>query len=58
MKKLETDKVNLQLNDEIIEQIKSQLKRFEVELPYRKLLDEQAAKEAELKALKKKNKKK
>ena len=56
MKKLEADRVNLQLDDEFIAQVKEQLKRFEVEIPYRKNLDELAAKEAELKALKKKKK--
>lgn len=40
MKKLEADRTNLQLDDEFIAQVKEQLKRFEIEIPYRKNLED------------------
>mmetsp|Transcript_42036 Transcript_42036/g.64407 ORF Transcript_42036/g.64407 Transcript_42036/m.64407 type:complete len:208 (-) Transcript_42036:41-664(-) len=58
MEQLVNDKVNLKLDDEFIFKVNEQLQRFKKEIAYRKQMEEEARIEAELKALKKKGKKK
>ena len=58
MEQLSQDKVNLQLDDEFIKKVNEQLQRFKKEIAFRKAQIEEARIEAELKALKKKKKKK
>lgn len=56
MEKLSFDKENLKLDDEFLAEVQVQLARFKQEITFRRWQEEQAAKEAELKALKKKKK--
>ena len=58
MEQLSNDRQNLKLDDSFIVNVNSQLQRFKKEIAYRKSVDEEARLEAELKALKKKAKKK
>lgn len=58
MRQLSNDKSNLKLTPEFITRVDDQLTRFKKEISYRKQLEEEARIEAELKALKKKGKKK
>lgn len=58
MASLSADKVNLCLDDGFVAQVNEQLARFKKEVAYRKQVEEEARIEAELKALKKKAKKK
>ena len=58
MEQLAADRENLKLDDEFISSVHSQLQRFKKEISYRKQLEEEARIEAELKAAKKKAKKK
>jgi len=58
MASLSADKVNLCLDDGFVVQVNEQLARFKKEVAYRKQVEEEARIEAELKALKKKAKKK
>ena len=58
MRQLAGDKENLKLSDDFIKKVDEQLTRFKKEVSYRKMLEEEARIEAELKALKKKAKKK
>ena len=57
MQELANDKVNLKLNEEFLVNFKEQMDRFKKEIGYRKMIEEEARIEAELKALKKKKKK-
>jgi len=52
------DKVNLKLDDEFIVKVNQELQRFKKEIAYRKMIEEEARIEAELKAAKKAKKKK
>jgi hypothetical protein len=56
MEQLVADKVNLKLDDEFCNQVAVQLARFKKEIAFRKVQEEEARIEAELKALKKKKK--
>lgn len=58
MESLAGDKENLKLDNDFITNVSSQLQRFKKEISYRKQLEEEARIEAELKAAKKKQKKK
>ena len=58
MEQLTSDRVNLHLDDAFVKSVNMQLQRFKKEIAYRKQLEEEARLEAELKALKKKAKKK
>lgn len=58
MEQLAADKVNLKLDDDFCKQVHEQLQRFKKEIAFRKVQLEEARIEAELKALKKKGKKK
>ena len=56
MEQLVADKTNLKLDDEFCNQVNEQLARFKKEIAFRKVQEEEARIEAELKALKKKKK--
>jgi hypothetical protein len=58
MEQLAADRENLKLDDEFLQQVNSQLQRFKKEIAFRRQQEEEARIEAELKALKKKGKKK
>ena len=58
MQDLASQKENLQLDDEFLEQVKEQMVKFKKEIEYRKDLEEQLRLEEELKALKRAKKKK
>tara|TARA_B110000285_G_C15083474_1_gene594842 strand:+ start:1362 stop:1703 length:342 start_codon:yes stop_codon:yes gene_type:complete len=58
MRKLAQDKTNLKLTDDFILKVDEQLTRFKKEIGYRKQCEEEERLDAELKALKKKAKKK
>lgn len=58
MEQLSQDRINLKLDDDFIVKVNEQLQRFKKEVAYRKQIEEEARIEAELKALKKKAKKK
>uniref|UniRef100_A0A7S3CNM8 Uncharacterized protein n=1 Tax=Strombidium rassoulzadegani TaxID=1082188 RepID=A0A7S3CNM8_9SPIT len=58
MEQLAADKVNLNLDEQFISQVSEQLQRFKKEIAFRRMQEEEARLEAELKALKKKVKKK
>ena len=58
MEQLAGDKVTLQLDEDFIKKVNEQLSRFKKEISFRKAQIEEARIEAELKALKKKKKKK
>jgi hypothetical protein len=55
---LAADRENLKLDDEFIVQVNQQLQRFKKEISFRRQMEELERQEAELKALKKKAKKK
>lgn len=56
MNELVADRVNLKLNDEFLAKVKEELDRFKKEISHRKMLDEEARLEAELKAAKRNKK--
>lgn len=58
MSQLASDKENLKLDEEFVTNVNQQLLRFKKEVAFRKQQEEEARLEAELKALKKKQKKK
>lgn len=58
MEQLAADRDNLKLNDDFIKKVNEQLGRFKKEIAFRKAQLDEARIEAELKALKKKKKKK
>jgi hypothetical protein len=57
MEHLRDDKSNLHLNDEFITRVNEQLSRFKKEINFRRLMEEEARLEAELKLKNKKKKK-
>ena len=58
MQELANDRENLHLDDEFLSKVKEEMDRFKREIKFRKDAEEEARIEAELKALKKKAKKK